>query len=107
MNTHEDRYRRRDAHVPADFRFIGSLDVIVGVTSALINNPVDVVKTRMQYPQTNKLEGVVDCVTKTIEKEGFTNFYKRTVPRLLGSGLDAAFTLMDYDSLRNILTGRK
>ncbi|KAL1131153.1 hypothetical protein AAG570_012390 [Ranatra chinensis] len=102
MVTLKDWYRgdNRDAYVPT--YIVGGFGVVAGAASVFVNNPVDVVKTRMQSLEASKYKGFVDCFSKILIQEGFTAFYKGTVPRLFRVGLDVAVTFMLYDTFMEL-----
>jgi len=53
-----------------------------GLFSTMLNNPFDVLKTRMQGAQGGKLySGFVDCAIKIAKNEGITTFWSGVVPR--------------------------
>ena len=54
-----------------------------GLFSTLMNNPFDVLKTRMQGTEASKLyKGFFDCMIKIARNEGVTTFWSGVVPRL-------------------------
>ncbi len=59
-----------------------------GALSVCINNPVDVVKSRMQGTNGNMYKGTFDCFKLMIKQEGFSSLFKglsARVPRLFCS----------------------
>jgi solute carrier family 25 citrate transporter 1 len=54
-----------------------------GMFSTLLNNPFDVLKTRMQGTEATRLySGFVDCTLKIAKSEGVSTFWSGVVPRL-------------------------
>ncbi|CAG9831945.1 unnamed protein product [Diabrotica balteata] len=66
------------------------------------NNPIDVVKTRMQGLEAKKYKNTLDCAVQILKNEGPLAFYKGTVPRLGRVCLDVAITFMIYDSFMEL-----
>lgn len=60
--------------------FIGGL--IAGCCSVLGNNPIDVVKTRMQGKDAGMYKNTWDCFTRVVKDEGFRGLYKGSIPRM-------------------------
>jgi solute carrier family 25 carnitine/acylcarnitine transporter 20/29 len=56
-----------------------------GITKLIIGHPFDTVKIRLQTQGIDKrFNGLVDCIKKTMQKEGFLAFYKGATPPLMG-----------------------
>lgn len=60
--------------------FIGGL--IAGCCSVLGNNPIDVVKTRMQGKEAAQYKNTWDCFVRVVKDEGIRGLYKGCVPRM-------------------------
>eukprot|EP00735_Rhodelphis_limneticus_P008421 TRINITY_DN2139_c0_g1::TRINITY_DN2139_c0_g1_i1::g.12904::m.12904 TRINITY_DN2139_c0_g1::TRINITY_DN2139_c0_g1_i1::g.12904 ORF type:complete len:282 (+),score=59.34,sp/P79110/TXTP_BOVIN/33.56/5e-42,Mito_carr/PF00153.22/2.2e-20,Mito_carr/PF00153.22/8.4e-19,Mito_carr/PF00153.22/8.4e-21,DUF1702/PF08012.6/0.019 TRINITY_DN2139_c0_g1_i1:91-936(+) len=73
---------------------------VVGVLSVLSNNPVDVIKSRMQA-QTKASEGAykssLDCASKIFAKEGIAAFYRGCEARALRVGLGQAIVFTSFE----------
>lgn len=66
----------------ADAKEAVAAGIGAGIASVLVNQPVDVVKTRMQSIEATKYKGFVDCMMKTVAQDGPTALYKGLIPRL-------------------------
>merc|ERR1711990_385691 len=71
-----------------------------GFCSTMANNPVDVIKTKLQGLDAHKYSGVSDCARKIIAQDGYMGFYKGVVPRLMRVCLDVGLTFSIYHQLR-------
>lgn len=56
--------------------------MLAGCFSTCLNNPFDMVKTRMQGTQSSRYSSTADCFKQVLQKEGFAAFYAGVVPRL-------------------------
>jgi len=63
-----------------------------GFCSTMANNPVDVVKTKMQGIDSNKYNGFADCFASIYRQQGIRGFYMGIVPRLCRVVLDVSLT---------------
>ena len=75
-----------------------------GFCSTMFNNPVDVVKTKMQGIDAHKYEGFADCFKKIYATQGFMGFYAGVVPRLARVVLDVALTFSIFHGLKRQVT---
>mmetsp|Transcript_7722 Transcript_7722/g.8190 ORF Transcript_7722/g.8190 Transcript_7722/m.8190 type:complete len:293 (+) Transcript_7722:87-965(+) len=60
--------------------FLGGM--VSGLFSTTLNNPFDVVKTRMQGSKASMYKNTFDCFIQMYKVEGFLSFYSGLVPRL-------------------------
>ena len=100
----KDWYRgpdNKDAQVNKVVTF--SFGVISGAVSVYGNNPIDVIKTRMQGLEAAKYRGTVDCLVKIVKNEGFRALYKGSVPRLGRACMDAGITFAAYDTIMELI----
>lgn len=74
MVTHDGLYA-----LTSLMAFFGGMTA--GIFSAMVNQPADVVKTRMQGVRA-EYTSTWDCIQKTYSEEGFAGFYTGIVPRL-------------------------
>ncbi|XP_034665234.1 putative tricarboxylate transport protein, mitochondrial [Drosophila subobscura] len=98
----KDLYTGKDRTKSVPKVLVGIFGAIAGAASVFGNNPIDVVKTRMQSLDAAKYKNSVDCALKIIRHEGPMAFYKGTVPRLGRVCLDVAITFMIYDSIMDL-----
>jgi len=66
----------------------------------MFNNPVDVIKTRMQGVHAHEYNGFMDCGRKVYAESGMMGFYSGVVPRLFRVCLDVALTFSIYGALK-------
>jgi hypothetical protein len=81
-----------------------------GVASTLLNNPIDVVKSRLQAQDTAKgvtpkYTGTVQCIVMTVKEDGFAALYRGTVPRMMKVSVGQALTFFTYDHVSSFLYG--
>jgi solute carrier family 25 citrate transporter 1 len=74
--------------------------VFAGFCSSMGNNPVDVVKTKMQGVDAHKYNGFADCFGQIYKQHGFMGFYAGIAPRLVRVGLDVGLTFTIFGSLK-------
>lgn len=75
-----------------------------GFCSTMFNNPVDVVKTKMQGIDSHKYAGVGDCFKQIYASQGFMGFYSGVGPRLCRVVLDVALTFSLFHSMKRNIT---
>lgn len=66
----------------------------------MFNNPVDVVKTKMQGQDAGKYKGFADCFASVYRNHGFMGFYMGIGPRLFRVVLDVALTFAIFHQLK-------
>jgi len=71
-----------------------------GFCSTMANNPVDVIKTKMQGIHAHEYNGFLDCGNKILHESGPMGFYHGVVPRLCRVCLDVALTFSIYGALK-------
>ena len=69
----------------------------------LVNNPVDVVKTKMQSEMAKNFKGPLDCALNIWKNEGLRGFYKGTAPRLTHVIIDVSITFVLYEKLSKLI----
>lgn len=79
-----------------------------GVCSTLLNNPIDVVKSRLQAQDKSsgaapKYTGTIDCLMKTVKQDGLPALYRGTIPRMLKVSAGQALTFYTYDKISALL----
>ncbi|XP_057655479.1 putative tricarboxylate transport protein, mitochondrial [Diorhabda carinulata] len=102
METLKDLYKGGDRDKKIPKLVVGAMGGFAGACSVYGNNPIDVVKTRMQSLEAKKYKNTLDCAIQILKNEGVTAFYKGTVPRLGRVCLDVAITFMIYDSIMDL-----
>eukprot|EP00002_Diphylleia_rotans_P002700 TRINITY_DN1170_c0_g1_i1.p1 TRINITY_DN1170_c0_g1~~TRINITY_DN1170_c0_g1_i1.p1 ORF type:complete len:304 (-),score=67.10 TRINITY_DN1170_c0_g1_i1:481-1392(-) len=70
---------------------------VAGAASVAANNPIDVVKTRMQGLEAASYKNSFDCFFSILRKEGPMYFYKGVTPRLARVTGDVAIVFTLYD----------
>ena len=75
-----------------------------GFCSSMLNNPIDVVKTKMQGKDAAKYAGFVDCFKQIYATHGWLGFYAGIGPRLIRVMLDVSLTFTLFHSLKRNVT---
>ena len=71
-----------------------------GFCSVMFNNPIDVIKTRMQGVDAKKYSGFMDCGAKILAQSGPFGFYSGVGPRLARVIADVALTFSIFGALK-------
>lgn len=71
-----------------------------GFCSTMFNNPVDVIKTKMQGVDAHKYNGFMDCGRQIMATTGPMGFYSGVGPRLCRVILDVALTFTIYGAIK-------
>lgn len=66
----------------------------------MFNNPIDVVKTKMQGVDAQKYKGFVDCFGQIYKTQGAFGFYAGVGPRLVRVIMDVALTFSLFHSIK-------
>lgn len=103
METLKNFYQGGNSDVPVPKFLVGLFGGFAGFCSVVGNNPVDVVKTRMQSLEHVKYKNMFDCFFKIWRNEGFFSFYRGVTPRLSRVIVEVALTFMIYDSLQELI----
>lgn len=85
--------------------FAGSIS---GAISKIAVYPIDTVKKRLQAQAVfgatgDHYEGMVDCFTKMLRKEGPTSFYRGLVPSVAKTAIATSLTFSLYRGTKNVL----
>jgi solute carrier family 25 citrate transporter 1 len=72
----------------------------------MFNNPVDVVKTKMQGLEAAKYGGFTGCFKYIMKNEGVMGFYSGVGPRLCRVVLDVAITFSVFNSLKRLIISK-
>jgi solute carrier family 25 citrate transporter 1 len=78
--------------------------MICGSISTCFNNPIDVVKTRMQGLNSHQYNSTFNCINIIIKKEGFYAFYKGIIPRLMRVVPGQGIIFASYEKISYVLT---
>jgi len=71
-----------------------------GAVSVFANNPIDVIKTKMQGVDAGKFTGFNDCAKHILKADGPFGFYSGVRPRLARVVLDVALTFSIFGALK-------
>lgn len=74
--------------------------VFAGFCSTMGNNPVDVVKTKMQGQEAHKYNGFVHCFQDVYKQGGLMGYYAGVGPRLFRVCLDVGLTFTIFGGLK-------
>jgi len=66
----------------------------------MANNPIDVIKTRLQGVDAAKYNGFIDCGKQIMVQSGPMGFYSGVGPRLARVILDVALTFSIFGALK-------
>ena len=80
--------------------------MFAGGISVILNNPVDVVKTRMQGLEANKYKSIKDCIIKIISNEGLKSFYRGAGARLLRVVPGQGIIFASYEKILNFVKNK-
>ena len=75
-----------------------------GFCSTMANNPVDVVKTKMQGIDAHKYNGFADCFGQIWRQQGIRGFYMGITPRLMRVILDVSLTFAIFHQLKRTVS---
>ena len=71
-----------------------------GFCSVMANNPVDVIKTRLQGVDPTRYNGFMDCGRQIYAEAGAMGFYSGVKPRLARVIADVALTFSIFGALK-------
>ena len=74
-----------------------------GFCSVMANNPIDVIKTKMQGVDADKYKGFMDCSRQIMANSGPMGFYAGCGPRLARVIADVALTFSIFGILKRQL----
>jgi solute carrier family 25 citrate transporter 1 len=99
----EDAQKVTNHFIPIKLVADGVAGAFAGLVSTLANNPVDVVKTKMQGLHAQEYKGVVDCAQQIWKHEGIFGFYSGIRPRLARVCLDVGLTFSIFNGIKRAL----
>ena len=84
-------------------------------TIIVVNNPIDVIKTRLQRQESSSIKGIgvcelkykgsIHCLTLMIKEEGYNSLLRGMVPRVLRIVPGQAIVFGSYQAYHDILAG--
>ncbi|PVH65797.1 hypothetical protein PAHAL_1G078600 [Panicum hallii] len=80
---------------------------VSGALGATCVYPLQVIRTRIQAQPANsedRYRGMTDCFRRTLQREGFSGFYKGLVPNLLKVVPAASITYLVYETMKKSLS---
>jgi len=80
--------------------------MIYGVTSTVVGQPFDTVKTRMQARPENAKTGALETGLQLFRAEGLRGLYRGALPLLIGGGFMRSFQFGFYDTTLRRLRAR-
>ena len=89
--------------IPIKILADGVAGAIAGGVSVIANNPIDVVKTKMQGLDAGQYNGPLDCAKQIMAKDGMAGFYSGVRPRLARVCLDVGLTFSIFNGLKRAL----
>ncbi|KAJ2326462.1 hypothetical protein GGI00_004738, partial [Coemansia sp. RSA 2681] len=103
------RLRRSDGTLTTPRMMVAGLCAGV-VEGATVVAPAETIKTRLIHDQclpTPRYAGVRDCVRAAVRAEGVAGVYRGVVPVMARQGANSCVRFAAYDSLRQMLVGRR
>jgi len=80
---------------------------IAGGVSVFVNNPLDVIKTKMQGLESKQYRSSLDCARSILKNQGPMFFYKGVSPRLVRVCGDAAISFTVYNRVLEFIKSVK
>ncbi|MBW0507742.1 hypothetical protein O181_047457 [Austropuccinia psidii MF-1] len=78
--------------------------VLSGLTKLIVGHPFDTIKLRLQCSPRNFYAGPLDCLSKTLQREGFRALYKGASPPAFGWALSDALLMGSLHQYRTWLS---
>ncbi|KAF8436106.1 mitochondrial carrier domain-containing protein [Terfezia claveryi] len=98
----KDHEKQTRKHAPHPYKgFVAG--VFSGVTKLTVGHPFDTLKVRLQTAPPSQFAGPIDCLKKTIKKEGVRGLYKGATPPLVGWMFMDSIMLGSMTQYRNLL----
>ena len=79
---------------------------IAGVVSSILNNPLDVVQTRYQIPNSTE-KNIFSSIRNIIKNEGFRVLYKGTLIRSVRTIPAVSISFLTYEKICDILNQKR
>ena len=80
---------------------------VAGLTSQFVIYPMDIVKTRLAISARGQYNGIIDCLVKTVQREGGFAVYKGLGPALVGIVPAVGIDMAIYNHLKDEYRARK
>ena len=100
-NIYKNNIINIDKEITTSQALIGGM--FSGTISTLCNNPIDMIKTRLQGSENYKYNSTIDCINKVIKHEGIMSLYKGMLPRLLRVIPGQGIIFASYEKISNFL----
>jgi solute carrier family 25 citrate transporter 1 len=97
-------YQRGDPTVTLPVWASAISGALAGAASVFVNNPIDVIKTKMQGLEAAQYKNSFHCAKEIFVKQGPLFFYSGAVPRLTRVCGDAAIVFTVYERLVDFFT---
>ncbi|KAF8417849.1 mitochondrial carrier domain-containing protein [Tirmania nivea] len=96
------RKKQTQKHGPHPYKgFVAG--IFSGMAKLPVGHPFDTLKVRLQTSPPSHFAGPIDCLKKTIQKEGVRGLYKGTTPPLVGWMFMDSIMLGSMTQYRNLL----
>lgn len=76
---------------------------VAGAASVIGNNPIDVIKSKMQGLESKKYKNSWDCAVQVLKADGVVGFYKGVMPRMGRVVADVAIVMTLYGQIVKVL----
>ena len=100
-NAAKRYFKEEDGSITPFHAFISG--ICGGANAAALDTPADAIKTRIQNSKPGTYKGIIDCATKTFQKDGLAPFYRGVLPRALMVGPKYGCILLVYERLQKWL----
>eukprot|EP01114_Cavostelium_apophysatum_P011189 TRINITY_DN2538_c0_g1_i1.p1 TRINITY_DN2538_c0_g1~~TRINITY_DN2538_c0_g1_i1.p1 ORF type:complete len:306 (-),score=51.65 TRINITY_DN2538_c0_g1_i1:67-984(-) len=97
------KYLESNSKVPLSVGWSLLCGATAGGVSVLVNNPLDVIKTKMQGLDSHLYKSSWDCAKKILQQQGVMFFYRGVSPRLIRVCGDSAITFTIYSKVVDLI----
>ena len=106
MYTYKSIKRKcEEKELPLEFRWLFA-GVGAGVIATIFTNPLDVIRSRLQYKKFNdrdKYDGVIDGIVKIYQKDGIIGYFRGISPRLIRKPLSNGLSFFFFEGFHKIV----